>query len=125
MPESEIRAMEALLKKIEAIESVLSDSDRMFRHDPEAEENLPTWWITEVSLYRDGRKVIKLAYGIRRLANALGCTVAGQTIYKRRQTITRLWFDYSGVRFEENFKKKEKKSSVLTTRLTDDFSHRR
>jgi hypothetical protein len=103
MPESEIRAMEALLKKIEAIESVLSDSDRMFRHDPEAEENLPTWWITEVSLYRDGRKVIKLAYGIRWLANALGCTVAGQTVYKRCQTITRLWFKYQGVRFEENF----------------------
>jgi hypothetical protein len=103
MPESEIGAMETLLKKIEAIESVLQDSGRTFRHDPEAEENLPTWWISEVSIYRDGRKVIKVAYGIRRLANALGCSVVGQTIYKRSQTITRLWFEYGGVRFEENF----------------------
>lgn len=103
MPESEIRTMEALLKKIEAIESVLLDSGRTFRHDPEAEETMPTWWITEVSIYRDGRKTIKLAYGIRRLANALGCSIEGQTIYKKHQIITRLWFNYSGVRFEENF----------------------
>lgn len=103
MPESEIRTMEALLKKIESIESILQDSGRMFRNDPEAEENLPTWWITEVGIYRDGRKVIKLAYGIRRLANALGYSVEGQTIYKRSQTITRLWFQYQDVRFEENF----------------------
>lgn len=82
MPESEISSMVELLQKIEAIESVLRDSGRMFRNDPEAIEALPTWWITEVSIYRDGRKVIKLAYGIRRLANTVGRPVAGQTIYK-------------------------------------------
>lgn len=103
MPGTEIRTMQALLEKIEAIEGILRDSGRTFRQDPEAEETMPTWWITEVSIYRDGSKVIKLGYGIRKLANALGCLIEGQTIYKKSQIITRLWFKYSGVRFEENF----------------------
>lgn len=73
MPETEIRTVEALLEKIEAIE------------------------------YRDGQKVIKLDHGIRRLASALNCSVEGQTTYKKTYIIMTLWFEYSGMRFEEKF----------------------
>ena len=69
----EIEALHALLAKLAEMEKVLHYRNQMIKglSEEAADPEKPAWHIDAITLYRDGRKIIQVAYGIRRMAPAL------------------------------------------------------
>ncbi|MBM6968659.1 MAG: hypothetical protein IZT75_06875 [Pseudoramibacter alactolyticus] len=99
----EIEALHALLAKLAEMEKVLHYRNQMIKglSEEAADPEKPAWHIDAITLYRDGRKIIQVAYGIRRMAAALRETVETQHIYSGSGNHLKLWFSYDDILFIE------------------------